>query len=351
MDYKVSVVVPIFNAKSTIGKCIESVQAQSLDSVQIILIDDGSTDGTAKMLKQYEENKNVLVVHKPNEGVSRARNVGIDAAGGKYIFFLDSDDYIEADALAEMYDCAERNQLDLVVCSHTEFNATLYSGNSNLAEPFIACSPDGICEHFSEIFPKSACAKLFKRELLIKHNLYFHPHMRLGEDLYFTYSYMLIAKRIGKVGAFYRIQNVNATSLSKRYVEDIVPDLEAQELLWKRMTNAYPRLEEYFYKKNMDCIISLAIMFANNLYKSDCPLNHKQKMRLIKDFLWKHSEWTYIDDMALKGPKNKVERLSYIVIHIKSPWLIGIFFWTKELVKKIKFKKNILRLKRLNGLT
>lgn len=342
MNYKVSVIVPVFNAESTIEKCIKSVLTQSLNSVQLILINDGSTDSTYNVLAKYEEDDNILVVHKFNEGVSIARNVGIDAALGKYLFFLDSDDYIETDVLEKMYNCAEKNQLDLISCSHTEFNATLYSGNSNIAEAFLADSPDEICKHFLDVFPKSACAKLFKRELLVKHKLYFQPHMKLGEDLYFTYSYILIVKKIGKVEAFYRIQNVNSVSLSKRYVEEIIPDLEAQEILWKKVIKCYPQLEEHFYKKNMDYIVSLAIIFANNLYKSDCPLNHKQKMLLINDFLRKHSTWTVIDDKALKGPKNMLEKLSYIIIHIKCPWLIGMFFWTKELIKKIKFKMKSL---------
>lgn len=342
-DYKVSVVVPAFNAESTVSKCIESVLGQSLDSVQLILVDDGSEDGTPGILDSYGGYGNVSVIHKANGGVSESRNVGIEAATGTYIFFLDSDDYIEPDVLEKMYGCAEQNRLDLVSCSHTESNATLYSGNSNLAESFTADSPEAICEHFLDTFPKSACAKLFRREVLIDRGLRFPVHMRLGEDLYFTYSYFLEAKRIGKVEAFYRIQNVNPTSLSKRYVEDMLPDLEAQELLWKRMIEAYPELERYFYRQNMDWYFGLAIIFANNLYKNDCPLRHRQKMALIKELLVKHPEWTAIDDMALKGPKNMIEKMSYLAIRTREPLLIGAFFRAKELVKKVMFHVNMSR--------
>ena len=85
--YKVSVVIPFFNAKKTIQKSIESVVRQSLDEVQIVLIDDGSTDDTNQIVDEYEANENAVIIHQTNKGVSCARNVGIEEATGKYIFF------------------------------------------------------------------------------------------------------------------------------------------------------------------------------------------------------------------------------------------------------------------------
>ena len=85
--YKVSVVIPFFNAQKTIQKSIESVVRQSLDEVQLVLIDDGSTDDTNQIVDEYEANKNTVIIHQTNKGVSCARNVGIEEATGKYIFF------------------------------------------------------------------------------------------------------------------------------------------------------------------------------------------------------------------------------------------------------------------------
>lgn len=343
--FKISVIVPIYNAEKTIKKCITSVIEQTLDDIELILVDDGSSDLSSGIIDSFRGYQNVKVLHKKNEGVSAARNNGINMSEAKYLFFLDSDDYLEEDVLEKMWRFGEDNELDLVSCAHTEYNATLYSGNDSDKNSFIAKNAKEIGEHFNEIFPKSACAKLFKTSLIKSFHIRFPEKMCLGEDLYFTYSFLLIANCVGKVGnVFYRIQNVNPLSLSKRFVSSYETDIIQQIDLWRQLIRKYPSVEDSYYKENMDMELNLTAGYFNNLYKQDCEFTKKEKYQQIKQFLNRHKEWIKGGGKGIKRPKNKLQKITLIVVKSQNPRLIGAFFCIKEAVKKRKFEggKNAL---------
>jgi glycosyltransferase involved in cell wall biosynthesis len=110
---KVSVIIPAYNEKRYVRRCIESVVNQTLDSKEIIAINDGSTDDTLKILKQYESN-NIKVIDQENKGTGAARNAGLKEATGEFIQFLDADDYLQPKALETLYNCAKENDVPLV---------------------------------------------------------------------------------------------------------------------------------------------------------------------------------------------------------------------------------------------
>ena len=119
-EYKVSVIIPVYNAEKTIKKAIDSVLAQSMNNIQIVVINDGSTDSTLNILQSYADLKNLKLINQKNAGVSTARNNGIKNADGEFLFFLDSDDWLDPYLLEMMINYAEKNNLDLVACSHIE---------------------------------------------------------------------------------------------------------------------------------------------------------------------------------------------------------------------------------------
>lgn len=109
---KVSVIIPIFNSEKTLNKCIESVIAQTYDNIEILLINDGSTDNSEKICKDYENtNENIVLITQKNSGPSAARNNGIKKATGNFIFFLDADDYIDNEVIFELVKKYEENTL------------------------------------------------------------------------------------------------------------------------------------------------------------------------------------------------------------------------------------------------
>lgn len=112
---KISIIVPVYNAKDYISKCLDSLVNQTLDDIEIIVVDDGSTDGSDKILKKYFSDK-VKVITQKNAGVAVARNTGLKIAKGEYIAYVDSDDWVELDMFEKMYNKAIQNDYDAVMC-------------------------------------------------------------------------------------------------------------------------------------------------------------------------------------------------------------------------------------------
>lgn len=115
---KISVIVPVYNVEQYIGKCIDSILNQTYRKIEVLLIDDGSTDGCGELCDRYaRQDDRVIVHHKGNEGLSEARNTGMRLAGGDYIAFIDGDDYIEPDMLEVLYQRLQQDKTDLAICN------------------------------------------------------------------------------------------------------------------------------------------------------------------------------------------------------------------------------------------
>ena len=109
----VSIIVPVYNTEPYLVRCLDSLLAQSCDLYEIICIDDGSTDGSLKILQKYAaKHKNIRLITQSNSGVSSARNAGIEAAKGKYVMFVDSDDFVEPDMIETLYTYMQNNMPD-----------------------------------------------------------------------------------------------------------------------------------------------------------------------------------------------------------------------------------------------
>ena len=113
---KVSIVVPIYNSEKELPRCIDSILNQTFSDFELILINDGSKDGSLNILKEYEQkDKRVTVIDNENNGVSETRNIGIRRSSGDYIAFVDSDDYIESDMVEALVESVEQQNADLVI--------------------------------------------------------------------------------------------------------------------------------------------------------------------------------------------------------------------------------------------
>ena len=115
MQVKVSVIIPVFNVKNYIEDCLESVFSQTISDIEIICIDDGSTDGSLQILEKYSDLGKIKLIKQENSGVSTARNKGIDIAEGKYLYFMDADDIITSDYIQGLYNAAIETNCKIVV--------------------------------------------------------------------------------------------------------------------------------------------------------------------------------------------------------------------------------------------
>lgn len=189
---KVSVVVPAYNCEGFLPETLDCLLTQSLKDIQIIIVDDGSTDGTPAMVDRFAaQDKRVTAIHKENGGVSSARNQGIELAEGKYILFLDSDDLLSQTALEEMYNALENTGSDLALCrcmrfgfGGTEYNPIV---DSLARETAVDCFDKRLLWNF---LPANKCC----RTELLKNSGVRFPSTRYSEDGAFWLPLILTAK-------------------------------------------------------------------------------------------------------------------------------------------------------------
>lgn len=176
----VSIVVPVYNVEPYLNRCLESITAQTYETLEILLVDDGSTDGSPALCDQWaKQDGRIRVIHKANEGLGMARNTGMDHAQGKYIFFFDSDDYVDATLVEKCVRCAGERQAEVVL-----YGCSRVRGDVVTVSPVTANRPLYRGEEVrSEVLPGlftydlgigvSAWGKMYDLELLKRHQLCF----------------------------------------------------------------------------------------------------------------------------------------------------------------------------------
>lgn len=191
IDRLISIVVPIYNVDRYIDRCVETLLHQTYENIEVILIDDGSTDSSGAICDNLAMNDfRIKVIHKPNSGVSSARNAGLDVAQGKYVAFVDPDDYVSATMIEEMLNGYRLSDSDLVCCKRQLFSDTEAPHRVYGSVSGTMSSLDAI-KHFllwdGEI-TSFVWDKLYKRELL--QDIRFSTELMVGEDSVFVFEYL-----------------------------------------------------------------------------------------------------------------------------------------------------------------
>ena len=199
-DVKVSVIIPIYNTEKFLKRCIDSVLNQPLKELEIILVNDGSTDSSNEICLEYSRKyKNIKYLNKSNTGCSDSRNIGIRMATGDYIVFLDSDDYIEKDMYENLYNKAYTENMDIVMCG------VLYHYLSEGRK--CSYSPKNI-NNFKEYFKHSILIaypsnKIFRREFILENEILFPLNTHQGEDLVFCFKSLSFTNKVGYINKDY----------------------------------------------------------------------------------------------------------------------------------------------------
>lgn len=199
---KVSVIVPVYNVENYLEECINSILSQTLEDIEVICVDDGSTDGSYNILKSLQEKDNrVVVLRQNNEFAGTARNKGIDIARGEYLVFLDSDDFFENNLLESMYNACERESADICVCNADNYDNntgkffdTRYYWENAIPEKSSFSKYDLGVNTFLFCYPMP-WNKMFRKELVEKNNLRFQK-VRKTNDLGFVYLAIACADKI-----------------------------------------------------------------------------------------------------------------------------------------------------------
>lgn len=235
-EYEISVIIPVYNLESYISKCLDSILAQTFDDFEIIIIDDGSTDKTGEIIDQYQSlYTNIRVIHKKNEGVSIARNTGIDLAIGKHYLFFDGDDFVEPYCLEELHEIVTEHNVDTIINGYYRFENgkvkevniprflnELYEGEGifdTIFPAFIGLSNDNIRQWLAgkkgvlAVENPALWRSMVSAEIIKGNHLYFNPSLKVGEDTLFISEYLTHAKRcyINKKCYYYLVTRETST--------------------------------------------------------------------------------------------------------------------------------------------
>lgn len=218
VEVTVSVIVTIYNSEKTLLRCLNSLRVQTLHSIEVILVDDGSTDRSAQICDDYGLlDSRFIVIHKANGGVSTARQCGIDHAQGKYTIHVDPDDWVEVTMLEDLYTQAEEANADMVICDYfyNDGKRQIYCKQRPLALDHITVMK----ELFMHLHG-SCCNKLIKRDCYRKYNIKFPLGINCSEDLIFNVRLLVHPIHIVYYPqAYYHyMHDANSNVLTKKYV-------------------------------------------------------------------------------------------------------------------------------------
>ena len=221
-NVKVSVIVPVYNVAPYLARCLDSLVGQTLHDIEIICIDDKSTDNSLEILRRYaKQDKRVRVIAlEQNSGVSTARNAGIDAARGEYLGFVDSDDFVDTDFYEKLYMAAHAADADMARCGYKE---TLTNGKTTTYDGIVydvQAKGKWACMH------QAWCA-IYRTKMMRQNKIKFPTHINYAEDLLFLTQAVAEANDVvGITGTYYhyvrRNDSLDAPVLSTKHISDLI---------------------------------------------------------------------------------------------------------------------------------
>lgn len=276
---KVSVIIPVYNTEEYLEKCLYSIVNQTLNEIEIICVDDGSTDNSLQILKKYAENDNrIKVITQENSGAAVARNNGIDNAKGEYLYFIDSDDYVDLSFLEKMYNQSIDTDSDICLCQRTDydmFRNRYTSVETAVITKFLPSKIFNVNDISDKIFQFceiSVFTKLYKTEF-IKSNKIRFQNLKSCNDVFFYFITLALAQKITYVNEFLvtsvRCRKGSITSSRGDKINNII--IAAQETKKSLdKTGVLKTVQHSFYKR-----------LAYNFYYE---LSHCNDEKLKKEF-------------------------------------------------------------------
>ncbi|MDO4556000.1 MAG: glycosyltransferase [Lachnospiraceae bacterium] len=266
MDKKVSVIIPVYNNEKYVDQCVWSVINQSYHNLDIILIDDGSTDSSGIQLDHFAAiDSRIHLIHQENAGVSAARNAGLRVAEGDYLTFIDGDDYVSENYISGLVLCAETNQAEMVICGLKKVDT-----NGNILEEIIP----GEYKRFEKeewTFRLSlVAAHLYSRELWERYQITFYEGER-GEDIPISLFFSAICTNIKtlKENGYYYVQHKNSASNSFQGLKKHALPYKALEETIKKIQSIHVKNSEEFHELFVLRILVTFIQLARGAKKEE----------------------------------------------------------------------------------
>lgn len=336
---KISIIVPVYNNYNFLDKCLDSIINQTYKNIEIILINDGSTDDSKKKLKDYaKEDSRIILIDKKNEGVSKARNNGIKISTGKYITFVDSDDYLECDAIEKMYNALIKNKVDLIRANYqvhykesdkVDVGDLFLIGNKKYNNKQI--KNDIVPEILSGKLPCFVYLLLIKRDLLLSTSL-FPTDIHMMEDVVFYLDLLT------KTNNFYILNEVvyniyfnenGATNNKKNYERNINNVISVNKYIKKILEDKKLNMSSNIELLDVaNCEAISDFIFKQYLY-GDNVIDICRKLSINDDFI-----------KIYKGcNKDRINFQRKIILNLivkKKFMLLRMFFKIRKILKKMR---------------
>lgn len=319
----ISIVVPVYNVEAYLLDCVKSIQAQSYKNIEIILVDDGSTDTSGRICDDIKAaDPRVIVIHKENGGLASARNVGIEIAKGDYIGFVDSDDWIESNMYEKLLAACLDNDVRMSCCGRIEVfgdkykrkkyffeNEQLWDAQEMIGRMLVYAGCDS-----------SACDKLFEKSLICNFRF---PIGKLHEDIFIMYKIIQEAGRIVHIGdAVYNYRQRNGGITHSEFSVKKMDLVDAVEQVWNDLKDKYPEQKE---QQQFFCVTNLMIVIL--LLRNTPNYRHRYKKEYSRLMLLykKHGKGFLHNKYG-----NMKERVKYVLIpiHLTNTYLFikGCFY-------------------------
>lgn len=319
----ISVIVPVYKVEKYLTKCVNSIRAQTYSNIEIILIDDGSPDRCGEICDSLaKQDQRIRVIHKPNGGLSSARNAGIDVAKGEYIGFVDSDDSIEPYMYEKLLDLLYKEKTKLAVCAVNY----VYEDGRKLNKPSLGdnCTFDfyhAIIEmNIHRLFDMGAWSKLYHKSLF--DNLRF-PVGKLSEDYYIMFEIFDRAQNVSYLDTpcYNYLQRKNSITRNAKINHD--HEFAAREQMLY-LDKKYPKLKVVSHTSYASAALTVYDFYIKN--NVTCP---KEQLRHFYNIVKENKK--YIEQAEYLPKSKKIQFLLFLA----NPLIYKIIFWTYRKIKRI----------------
>ena len=268
----VSIIIPVYNVKPHIENCLESVCGQTYPNLEILIVDDGSTDGTIEICEEFEKrDQRIRIFHTSNKGVSHARNLGLDKATGEYIKFVDGDDVLPSDSTRIFIKTIEEKNVDFVISNYTKVLAEINIYFNQLDRPGIYSNKEYLRNTLKDPghhYYGVVWNKFYRRNIIQKNNIRFIEKAYLGEDFIFNLNYLEYVKNVYVIKKhlyYYNCMNGNTLSRYEKNIEMCKKELENRYLIFNVYKKTFENMGMYEkYQKRVQQY--WLIYYARNLY-------------------------------------------------------------------------------------
>lgn len=322
---KVSVIVPAYNEENHIKACLDSIISNDLKEIEIIVINDGSTDSTSKILEEYKNKYDIIkVIEKENEGQGSARNIGIDLAKGEFLTFVDADDEIHNNMLSKMHEKLQKEQADICVCDYFEIT----NANKVVKKAIPQKTEDIKRDYIVSI--AGPCNKLIRTEILKKNNLYF-PKTGIYEDIAIVPLIATYANSITYLEEplYYYYIRQGSTMRQTQFNEKLLSIYNVLEIL----ENGFKQTKEIEqYKEELEFIYIKHLLYAGNGRLLEYKEGKQEVKKIANIMKLKYPNWR---KNKYYKKQNALFKLNCNIFYSNCLFIIIPFQKLKDIIRKL----------------